>query len=247
MTNDITLLAALIAGFVGSTHCIGMCGGIAGALGMSTATGGRPGLRGLGFALLYNAGRIGSYAIAGAIAGVFGLWLGNALNFSDWSGFLRVATGLVMIAIGLQLAVNWRILGIAERAGLRFWQRLAPLAQRLMPVRSPFAALLLGALWGWLPCGLVYGMLLAAAVSGGPAHGAGLMIAFGLGTAPAMVATGAAAARLGNFTRNAGFRRVAGTAVLAMGVWTIASPAALHGLGLHGLEANCSTSTLTVE
>lgn len=185
--TEATLAAALVAGLVGSSHCLGMCGGIAIALGMQ----GRQ--RPLVSALLYNAGRIASYAAAGAVAGGIGLWLGQSLHAGYAPVVLRLLAGGAMIAIGLQVALNWRLLRPIERAGMHVWRRLSPQAGRLMGRRSPLSALALGAVWGWLPCGLVYAMLLAAAASGGAPEGAGLMAAFGLGTAPAMIATGAAA------------------------------------------------------
>lgn len=230
MTADATTLtAALIAGLVGSSHCLGMCGGIAIALGLQ----GRD--HPLRSALLYNAGRIASYAVAGAIAGGLGLWLGRSLNAGYAAPALRLLAGAAMVAIGLQVALNWRLLQPVERMGMRLWRRISPLAQKLMQRRGPGAALALGAVWGWLPCGLVYAMLLTAAVSGGSLDGAGLMIAFGLGTAPAMVATGAAAARLQRISRSLSFRRIAGGLVVLLGLWTAASPLAMRALhGGHG-------------
>src|SRR5690625_135977 len=105
--GELSLIAALLAGFLGSTHCLGMCGGIAGALSMGTPAARRGPVQGLFYALLFNSGRVFSYALAGLIAGGFGLALGNALNFSAWSGLLRVFTGLIVMAIGLQLAFDW--------------------------------------------------------------------------------------------------------------------------------------------
>lgn len=224
--EPLTLTAALLAGLLGSAHCLGMCGGISGALGMGTARRGR--LEAVGYALTYNLGRISSYALAGAIAGGFGLWLGNALNFSAWSGLLRLASGLLLVAIGLQLAVNWRGLRHIEALGSRLWRRLAPLSRRLLPVRNPLQAYAAGLIWGWMPCGLVYTMLIAAAVSGGVVQGAAVLGAFGLGTLPALVAAGAAAQALRRWTAHRGLRRIAGTTVLLFGLWTMAAPQLIH-------------------
>lgn len=113
------------------------------------------------------------------------------------------------------------------------------MARRLMPVRRPLAALGLGALWGWLPCGLVYSMLLTASVSGGALGGAGVMAAFGAGTLPALVTTTAAAGQLQRLTRHPGFRRVAGATVVLLGLWTLATPHLLHSVGLKQLTALC--------
>lgn len=221
---ETTLAAALIAGLVGSSHCLGMCGGIAIALGMQHRE--RP----WHSALLYNAGRISSYAAAGSIVGGLGLWIGESLHSGYAPLVLRSLAGAAMIAIGLQVALNWRLLQPIERAGMHIWRRLSPQAGRLMQRRGALAAFALGALWGWLPCGLVYAILLTAAASGGSPEGAGLMAVFGLGTAPAMIATGAAAARLQRISRSTAFRRLAGTMVVLLGLWTAAAPALMKVL-----------------
>ncbi|MQM39603.1 hypothetical protein KBTX_03633 [wastewater metagenome] len=224
MMGDITLLGALLAGLVGSTHCLGMCGGIASALGMGVAPERRTPWRLFGYALAYNVGRVASYAVAGAIAGGIGLWLASLVSLGSWTSGLRVAMGLVMAAIGVQVAFNWRLLAPLERSGMRVWARIAPLARGLMPVRSPGRALLLGGLWGWLPCGLVYGMLVAAALAGGAVDGAGVMVAFGIGTMPAMVLTGTAAAVTGRLLARGRVRLALGVTILVMGVWTASVP-----------------------
>lgn len=223
-----TLLAAFIAGLVGSSHCLGMCGGIAAALGMGTAgpnTGPGPAL---GRALLYNGGRIASYAIAGGLAGGIGFVLGQAIHAPTAIVLLRVLTGAVLMAIGLQVAFNLRLLRPLETAGMHAWRRVAPLATRLMGERGLGATLLLGGLWGWMPCGLVYGMLVAAAATGEPQTGSALMAVFGLGTAPAMIATGALASRFRRLHRNPSFRRAAGLLVVALGAWTALGPLAMQ-------------------
>ena len=225
MTPDpVTLSAALVAGLVGSSHCLGMCGGIAAALGMGTAGEHAGPGRALGYALVYNAGRILSYTVAGAIAAGIGLALGQGLHAPATTLVLRVLTGVVLVAIGLQVALNLRLLRPLETAGMRIWRRLAPLARHLMTRRGIAGTLAIGALWGWLPCGLVYGMLLAAATTADPLSGAATMAAFGLGTAPAMVATGAAGSWFRRLNADRRFRRAAGALVVLFGLWTAAWP-----------------------
>jgi uncharacterized protein len=219
---DAGLLAALVAGLVGSVHCFGMCGGIAGALGV--AGGGRPSL-----AVAYSAGRIASYSLAGAIAGAIGAGLAGAAGLGPW---LRLVMGIVLVLLGLQVAVNLRLLAPLEAAGARLWRRLAPVARRFVPPRHVGQALALGALWGWLPCGLVYGMLAAAAGSGSAAGGAAFMAVFGLGTAPAMIGLAWASGRGGTLL-TARRRRALGWVLVAFGAWTAATPL-MHMSGGHG-------------
>ncbi|WP_435103210.1 sulfite exporter TauE/SafE family protein [Arhodomonas sp. AD133] len=230
--------AAFLSGLFGSAHCVGMCGGISAALGMG-AGGNASAMRLAGYASLYNLGRIGSYIGAGAVAGAVGTWLGIGFDVADWATALRMVAGAVIIAIGLQLGFGWRLLAPVERAGFRVWRHLAPLARSLMTARNPARALALGALWGWLPCGLVYGMLLMASVSGGAPGGMVVMAAFGAGTLPAMIATGAVGGHLRRLTARPGLRRAAGGMMVALGVWTVALPSLLIRLDLQGLAALC--------
>ncbi|WP_240901104.1 sulfite exporter TauE/SafE family protein [Thioalkalivibrio sp. XN8] len=224
------LAAALLGGLVGSVHCLGMCGGIAGALGM--AGGGRPAM-----AVSYSAGRIASYAMAGAIAGAIGAGLAGAMGLGPW---LRLLMGAVLVLLGLQVAINLRVLAPLEAAGARLWQRLAPLARRFVPPRHAGQALALGALWGWLPCGLVYGMLAAAAGTGGAAEGALFMAVFGLGTAPAMIGVTWASGRSGTLL-TARRRRLLGWLLVLFGAWTMVTPLQKLAGGGHGGHAMPAT------
>ena len=225
MTVETGLLAALVAGLVGSVHCFGMCGGIAGALGM--AGGGRA-----SFAISYSAGRIASYAVAGAIAGAIGAGLAAAAGLGPW---LRLLMGLMLLLLGLQVALNLKLLAPLEAAGAQLWRRLAPVARRLVPPRHAGQALALGALWGWLPCGLVYGMLAAAAGTGSAIGGATFMAVFGLGTAPAMVGLAWASGRGGNWL-TLRRRRMLGWVLVIFGAWTAATPL-MHMSGKHQHDA----------
>jgi hypothetical protein len=104
------------------------------------------------------------------------------------------------------------------------------LARRLQPGRSFAGALALGMLWGWLPCGLVYSALAFAVTAGDAWHGALLMAGFGLGTLPAMLATGLLAQRVTALGRVVASRRLAGAMLIACGVWTFAASGAIATL-----------------
>ena len=122
----LSLGAALLAGLAGSGHCLGMCGGIAGALAMRRPQAGF-GTK-LGYALAYNLSRITSYALAGALAGLLGRTLLAAVDVKPMSIAFRVVAGAIMIAAALQLVFGWRLLGPLESAGSGLWRRVAPWA-----------------------------------------------------------------------------------------------------------------------
>jgi sulfite exporter TauE/SafE len=209
-------LALLATGFVSGVHCVGMCGGIVCAF---SANGG-----GLGRQLAFNFGRISSYAAAGAAAGLLGsagAWAAGAVPAQT---ALYVLANVMLVLVGLHLAGAGRLLRGVEALGGPLWARLQPLAARLLPAKSPVQAYAAGLVWGWLPCGLVYGALAAAAFAGGPAARAGAMLAFGLGP---RLAAGLAAARLRAFTARRAVRLAAGAVVFGFGAVGLAHAAGL--------------------
>lgn len=212
------LLSALILGLLGGGHCLGMCGGLMGALTLAIPPEQRA--RRLRLLLAYNLGRILSYAAAGLLIGLAG-W---AVASSPAAMLLRVLAGLLLIVMGLYLAGWWSGLTRIEAVGGHLWRHLQPLASRLMPISSLPRALLLGAVWGWLPCGLVYSTLLWASSQGSPGESALLMLAFGLGTWPVLLATGMAAERLTALLRRRGVRIAGGLLVILFGIWTLPGP-----------------------
>lgn len=212
------LLSALILGLLGGGHCLGICGGLMGALTLAIPPEQRA--RRLRLLLAYNLGRILSYAAAGLLIGLAG-W---AVASSPAAMLLRVLAGLLLIAMGLYLAGWWSGLTRIEAVGRHLWRHLQPVASRLMPVSSLPRALLLGAVWGWLPCGLVYSTLLWASSQGSPGESALLMLAFGLGTWPVLLATGMAAERLTALLRRRGVRIAGGLLVILFGIWTLPGP-----------------------
>ncbi len=217
MQAELGFGAALLVGLLGSSHCIGMCGGIVGALGLGID----PRLQSrpqslLLYHLSYNLGRIGSYVLVGIAAGALGGGLAR-LGISPLAGKLLAAA--FMVALGLYLGGWWRGLAALERAGLHLWRRIQPLGQRLLPVRRPIQALLLGALWGWLPCGLVYAAVAWSLTAGGAFDGALLMLGFGLGTLPALLLAGKALQQLGQWVRAPATRAAAGAMMIVFGLY----------------------------
>jgi len=210
--------AALVTGLLGSAHCLGMCGGISGLFAVNASI--RSIRQQIPLSIAYNTGRIATYAFLGIVVAMLGR--GAVSSVPDLAAPVRLASGVLIILVGLQVAFGWRLLSLVENVGARLWRRVAPAAKGLVPVENLLQALGLGLIWGLLPCGLVYSVLLLAATTTDSLSGAVVMIAFGLGTMPAMVATGVSASKLAQFMNR---RRVgAGLLIILMGIATIAMP-----------------------
>lgn len=218
-------LAGLAMGFLGSSHCIGMCGGIAAALSAAPRRDGAGATRdAMATAVTQNLGRVASYGAAGALAGAFGAAF-SGLGGADGMFALRAVAALLIVATGLYLAGLSAAVTRIEALGGALWRRLGPVAGRLRRSDSALAAFAFGALWGWLPCGLVYSALAVAAASGSAADGAMTMAGFGLGTLPATLAVGVFAGRGQAVLRSLSARRAAGAMVVAFGLWTFVAAA----------------------
>lgn len=210
------VLAAWLTGLAGgSGHCIAMCGGIVGALGI----GQRAGLSGTLTLLCAHAGRIVGYALAGGTAGLLGAAIVSGLFGPDAVVLMRFVAAALLLLIGLQLLLGRSLLTGIERAGGRLWKRISPAFRRLLPVRGPGQALIAGLLWGWLPCGLVYAQLSVAAASGSAPAGAVLMMAFGLGTSVSLSVMSVLLQSLGMSRLP---RQISGALLILFAVWTVA-------------------------
>ncbi|WP_050466043.1 sulfite exporter TauE/SafE family protein [Herbaspirillum chlorophenolicum] len=254
------LFPVFLVGLMGSVHCVAMCGGIVGAL-SSAAPRRAPTARlpeyapaaSLGTArvisikaipaagelarvLCYNAGRLASYAIAGALAGGIASGLLRGADVLGWLVPLQraayIAANLILVLLGLYLTQWWSALVRIEHLGQALWARLQPLAMRLVPVDTPAKALLLGSLWGWLPCGMVYSVLLTAMLAGDASSGALTMLVFGIGTLPVLVAAGLSGERLRALAAHPSWRRGAGFVVLSFGVLGLLRVAGIGGFGI---------------
>jgi len=240
---EFSLFTAFTIGFLGRTHCLGMCGGIVGSLDAGIGAG--PTRRGgwLIFHLFYNAGRITSYTVAGALAGLMGSLAATA-SFGNALPVGQMIAGIMMIALGLYLAGWWQAITLLEGAGQRVWKRMEPLGRQFFPVNSPLQALGLGLIWGWLPCGLVYSALALAMASASATQGALIMAFFGLGTLPALLSFGAFAGMLKKWVRNPLVRQASGLVIVVFGIYTcvVALQGRSHGehaQSLQTLARNC--------
>jgi sulfite exporter TauE/SafE len=220
MPIEISYISAFLVGLLGGVHCVGMCGGIVTALSLgltSVQSAAAPAPR--HYLLAYNAGRIASYTAAGALLGGVGWAASNWSGLHQLQQILQLVAGLFMVALGLYLAGWWQGLARIERVGASFWKRLEPFGRRFFPIRSARQALALGVVWGWLPCGLVYSVLVWSISTASPVRGAGLMLSFGLGTLPNLLLMGVAAAGLAARVRNPLTRQLAGLLVISFGLY----------------------------
>ena len=247
---SLNLLPIFLIGLLGSVHCVGMCGGIVTAfsvaagparripIALQVTSSGGSGAR-LISVLAYNTGRIGSYACAGALVG------GAARSAQLLVGLARAQSvglwlaNLMLIALGLYLMGAWQGLARLESIGQIAWRRIQPLTKRLLPADTPLKMLALGGVWGWLPCGMVYSVLLTATLSASASGGAMVMLAFGLGTLPTLLAMGLAGARLRAAMQRRGVRCACGLIVVLFGATGLLR--AWRGVPLGWLDALCVT------
>ncbi|MGF1702544.1 sulfite exporter TauE/SafE family protein [Photobacterium makurazakiensis] len=212
------LYAAFFIGLMGAGHCLSMCGGVAAAITLGLP--GQQQAKRWPYLAFYNLGRLFSYMIAGAVIGGAFAGLANFSGYTSALTYLRLLAAIMMILLALYLGQWWFGITKIERIGQAVWKHISPKAKSLLPLKSPFKALPFGMLWGWLPCGLVYSTLSWAAVSGGMFSGAGIMLAFGLGTLPAMIAVGSMAQQLQSLLKNLYFKRASALLLLVYGVHT---------------------------
>jgi uncharacterized protein len=250
--TGLNLLPVFLIGLFGSVHCIGMCGGIVSAFSVASAPRRRfpvpvvatstslvsadavdTSLR----VVSYNAGRISSYALAGAMTG----GIAQGARALSWLSSFEIGAywlaNLMLVLLGLYLMDAWHGLSHLEDAGRTIWRRVQPFTRYFVPMDTPLKAFALGGLWGWVPCGMVYSVLLTAMLSGSAASGAAVMLAFGLGTLPTLLSLGMIGARLQAWTRKRSIRVASGLIVLAFGILGLYRAA--NGLSLGWLDAVC--------
>ena len=214
-TNSLPVVAAILIGWVGGVHCLGMCGGIVSALSISVPQSQRPALL-----LAYNAGRCLTYILLGALAGFLGYAGVSVLGLGP--KVLFALANLLLIGMGLYL-MGWPMLvRPLEQGGQHLWRHIEPLARRFFPVTTPLRALMVGVAWGFLPCGLVYSALATAIAASNPLTGVLWMAGFALGTLPNLMLAGWMGAGLLNRLRQSSLRWLAGALVVAWGLYGLA-------------------------
>ena len=204
-------ISALLIGLAGAGHCMGMCGGL--ALGFRA-----PEDKKWSFPLAYHSGRLLGYASIGGFIGSVALFL----PITQWTFYLRVTAALLLIAVGLHTLKLWYGITALERLGGGIWRGLSPMLRAFLPPKHWGHAMAMGALWGFMPCGLVYSALAwSAATATGPFNGAFLMGLFGMGTLPAMLGTTLVGQQASVIMRHQVFRNLMGMTLIVMGSWSL--------------------------
>ena len=220
MTEEFSYLTAFIVGLMSGVHCVGMCGGIVSALSMSVNQTIKSSSRGYFQILLaYNSGRLFSYVMAGVIMGGLGWLVASWSSIKDAQSVLQLVAALMMILLGMYISGWWTVLSHVERLGLFLWKYLEPSGRKFIPVQTVRQALMFGLFWGWLPCGLVYSVLIWAIASGDWIEGGLLMLFFGLGTIPNLLAMGVFASQMRDWIAKAWVRQLAGGVIICFGFW----------------------------
>lgn len=215
-----SFLVALLMGLFSSLHCIGMCGSIIGSLTFSLS----PEIRQdkkrlLPFILSYNAGRITSYGIAGALFGLVEVLVTLPLGETHGHRLLQILSALIMIGAGLYIAGWFPRFAYIEKAGVYFWRKIEPFGRKLIPVKNCKNAYLFGMVWGWIPCGLVYAALALTIASGSIWQSSLTMVAFGLGTLPAVMGVGVMISVLTRLASNQRFKQIVGLIMIALALF----------------------------
>ncbi|MGR2701387.1 sulfite exporter TauE/SafE family protein [Vibrio campbellii] len=218
-------IGAFMIGLVGAGHCMGMCGGIASLLSMG-APNNKPSSS---IPLFYNFGRLASYALIGAMVGGAISGLSELSGLTQSLAWLRFVAALFMILVALYIAKWWQGLLVVEKAGQYIWKFISPAGKRLLPLKHPSHAFPFGFVWGWLPCGLVYSALTWSAVSGSALNGGLIMLAFGLGTLPSMLAVGYGARHFQNLQKSLIFRNISALILISYGMYTAAGAMKMLG------------------
>jgi len=214
--SDPLISMAFFTALLGSGHCIGMCGGLVAALSLSPQ--GREG--GLLFQLLYNFGRVLTYTLLGILVGWLGSTLALTTGLAGIARGLLIGSDLLVIFLGLGTAGLWQKYTLWQLEFKTPLQLLSRSVRRLKQMPSAVIALPIGLLMGFLPCGFLYAMVLTAAQSASPLLGGLVMLAFGIGTIPALLLFGGAAQWMSSRARR-WLLRGAGLMVALMGAYNL--------------------------
>jgi len=225
MFIESAFFTAFVIGFLGSAHCVPMCGGIVGILSQQADNAKH---HAVDKTLAYNTGRILSYSFIGLLAGGFSQLALLPLDTQSLLIFSRVFTAIFMFAFGFYLLGKLNFISHLEKLGQRLWKHISPLSRSLLPIKNKKSAFYLGLIWGWLPCGLVYSAVAWSLASASFINGALIMLCFGLGTLPMLLTMGFASEKLTRLKNSTTTRRVAGVLIIAFAIGHLFSLNNLH-------------------
>ena len=184
------MLAALAAGLLGGLHCLAMCGAyVALSRAPRAAAPLLPRRALVADQALAHAARLATYVALGTMFGAAGGAV-LAATIAPWQRGLYVVANLLLVALAIGIVRGRASPAVLETLGARAYALLVPHAGPLLRRRAIGARLALGVVWGLTPCALVYGVLPLALLSGGAWQGAAIMLAFGIGTLPNLLAAG---------------------------------------------------------
>lgn len=223
MSIEPLYISAFMVGLLGGTHCAGMCGGIISAITVSLPNDIRNSSNRLtSYLLLYNLGRLFSYIIAGVLIASVSIGLSSFADSLVIRKFFTITAAVMMILLGFYLSGWWpKAINIIEKMGFYLWNLIKPLAQKFIPIQSPYQAIMAGILWGWLPCGLVYTALIWATTAESIIQGGLVMASFGLGTLPMLLGIGYFSSSLIQFIQKKWIRSSVGFLMIAYGLYQL--------------------------
>ena len=220
MLEDLTVFSAFMLGLLGSTHCLGMCGGIANALTYAAPTAKTEARQRFKLQLCHNIGRISTYIVLGIVVSLFGI--GFVKLFGDLGiKLLRSLSGCLLIITGLAIVGMRGMANYFERFGAKLWRYIAPLTRSFLPITNLRNAFIVGSLWGMLPCGLLYSVIALAGTTSDVQLSALMMLSFGLGTLPAMLSLGIASNALYKYLKIEFVRTILGSAIMLFGGYSL--------------------------
>lgn len=213
--SGFSYFTAFLIGFLGGVHCIGMCGSLVVILSTNVSRDKKKLLY-----LILNSGRLFSYVFIGFIASSLGFFLSDFFGENFIFGF-KIFGGICVSMIGFYLNGFFNFLSRFEKIGLSFWYTFLPYIKKIMPIKSYYKAFIIGMFWGNLPCGLVYSALIWSVSFISIAKCCVLMLLFGVGTLPTVLASGYFAISLKKLIQYKEVRILSGVFMIFFGILTI--------------------------
>jgi len=214
-------ITPLMIGFFSGFHCIAMCGGLCAVICQK---------QNAPQTVLTNLGRVITYTLLGAVFA--GLIQGASLqlDLASLGFFLRVLMGIMLVLTGLVLVFKNKAKWLVLQKPLPFWPKVSSKLQKIQLNNNTSSVILKGMLWGLIPCGLLYGMLVIAATTADVIRGASFMLFFGIGTMLPLLLSQLAINKLARTQKGQIMRTFSGVFVTILGLWILLSPWLAHNL-----------------